>query len=67
MKGVFFSRVADEILHISRSDNGLMTSDDEKFNTWEQVINKSHVTAWRKPIPNSYLYEYKGDVDYYSM
>lgn len=26
---------------------------------WEQVIDKDHFKVWRKPIPNSYLYEYK--------
>ena len=59
----FYCRVADEILHVSRNADGQMndTGDDSSsFNDWERVINKSHLTVWRKPVPNSYLYEYKG-------
>jgi len=50
------------MLLISRDDKGTTTNDGEKFNDWEQVINKGHMRAWRKPVPNSYLYEYKGTV-----
>ena len=28
--------------------------------SWEKVIDKDHFKVWRKPIPDSYLYEYKG-------
>ena len=26
---------------------------------WEVVINKKDLLAWRKPVPNTELYEYK--------
>ena len=29
------------------------------FKCWEQIIDKDHFKVWRKPIPNTYLYEYK--------
>jgi hypothetical protein len=53
-------RIGDEILHVSRDNKGMMTSDNDSLDVWERVINKSHITVWRKPVPNSYLYEYKG-------
>ena len=28
---------------------------------WEVVINKKDLLAWRKPVPNTELYEYKSN------
>jgi hypothetical protein len=53
------SQVANEIAHIRRDSDGRFTSDDDHLNSWERLINKGHLTVWRKPVPNSYLYEYK--------
>ena len=27
---------------------------------WELLIEKQNFKVWRKPVPNSYLYQYKG-------
>jgi len=54
------SRVADGMSQLSRNTSGQLVSDVDRLNNWEQLINKNHLTVWRKPVPNSYLYEYKG-------
>jgi len=46
---------------LSRNASGQLVTDTDHFNNWEQLINKNHLTVWRKSIPNSYLYEYKGE------
>jgi hypothetical protein len=59
--GFFFSLVEDmvEIQHIEEDEKHPV---DLKgyFKCWEQIIDKDHFKVWRKPIPNTYLYEYKG-------
>ena len=55
-------RVADGMCELSRNTSGELVADpeSEQLSHWEQLINRSHLTVWRKPIQNSYLYEYKG-------
>jgi len=53
------ARVANEISHIRLDSDGKFNSDDNHLDQWERMINKGHLTVWRKPVPNSYLYEYK--------
>ena len=45
---------------LSRNTSGQLVADGGHLSGWEQLINKNHLTVWRKPIANSYLYEYKG-------
>lgn len=56
----FVSRVADEMSQLCRDTSGQLVSDADHFSSWEQLINKNNIMVWRKPVPNSYLYEYKG-------
>jgi len=51
---------------LSRSTSGQLVADPESehLSNWEQLINRNHLTVWRKPIQNSYLYEYKGMMQY---
>ena len=60
---VLWRSVADEIMHICQNENGQWVT-DHRLDEWEQVIDKGHIAAWRKPVANSYLYEYKGIYDY---
>jgi len=46
-------------MHIHRDKTGQWVT-DHHFDEWEKVIDKGHIAAWRKPVANSYLYEYKG-------
>lgn len=36
------------------------TDDKGYLKSWEKVIESDHLKVWRKPIPDSYLFEYKG-------
>jgi len=58
--GIYVIRVADGMSQLSRNTSGQLVSDGDHLNKWEQLIDKSHLTVWRKPVLNSYLYEYKG-------
>ena len=33
---------------------------DHYMDDWESVIQSNHLKVWRKEVPDSYLYEYKG-------
>lgn len=33
--------------------------DDHFLRDWDLIINKDHLMAWRRPVPNTSLYEYK--------
>lgn len=54
---------ADEIHDVRRakyySDTGKAIPETNVLCNWEKVIDKSHLVAWRKPVQNSYLFEYK--------
>jgi len=56
-------RVADGMSQLARSTSGQLVSGGDHLDTWEQLISKNHLTVWRKPVPNSYLYEYKGQTN----
>lgn len=67
MKLVFvLPRVADEISYIDPKPSGKgapvqLPDHEHLMDGWEKVIDKDHFKLWRKPIPNSYLYQYKGN------
>jgi hypothetical protein len=50
--------VADEVTYIRRDSSGQSVTGN-RLDDWEKIIDKAHLTAWRKPVLNSYLYEYK--------
>jgi len=62
-------RVADGMCELSRSTSGQLVAnpESEHLSHWEQLINRNHLTVWRKPIQNSYLYEYKGQSNCHAM
>jgi len=46
---------------LTHRTSGQLVADDSQLSNWEQLINKCHIAVWRRSIPNSYLYEYKGN------
>ena len=66
---VYFDyRVADEISYVQRTKAGQCVDEGgDHFVDWEKVIDRGSLTLWRKPVPNSYLYEYKGKPTYRSI
>lgn len=54
------TKVADEISYVQRTKAGQCVDEGgDHFVDWEKVIDRGSLTLWRKPVPNSYLYEYK--------
>lgn len=45
--------------HRNKSNAAQVTVKEDMLDGWEKVIDRDHFKLWRKPIPNSYLYEYK--------
>ncbi|XP_033122415.1 stAR-related lipid transfer protein 7, mitochondrial-like [Anneissia japonica] len=53
-----FKQCQDDLEGIDFFANTIDTVPDV-FNTWETVINRDHLKAWRKQLGNTHLYEYK--------
>ena len=60
----FIYRTADTINewdrnHIKSSGQRAQESNN-KDDGWHKIIDRGQFCMWRKPVPNSYLFEYKG-------
>ena len=42
-------RDGSRVKHVPRIDDG-----------WQKVIDREELMVWQKPVPGSYVYEYKG-------
>ena len=68
-----FSSVKDEIRDSdegNNNENGRQGSGPVKHHEphigdgWQKVIDREQLIVWQKPVPGSYVYEYKGNVIY---
>ena len=66
-----FSSVEDEIRDSSEGGNGSDGQGSERVKHvphigagWHKVIDREQLIVWQKPVPGSYVYEYKGNVIY---
>ena len=64
-----FSSVEDEIRDSSEGDNGSDGQGSGRVKHvphigagWHKVIDREQLIVWQKPVPGSYVYEYKGNV-----
>ncbi len=57
-------RLSDEIHASSSGDSNKAAFTDPPPNDgreWEKVVDREQIVVWQRPVPDSYVYEYKGN------
>ena len=49
----------EAVKHLSTSSG---TAIGKQESGWETVVEKKDIRVWKRPIPNSHLYEYRGQL-----